>query len=393
MIAPTETPKLDVDNSEEKRPYLYGLRGILALCSIATVFFQTFVPALVREDLDGPKYQNLIRIVFSPIFWDEQLICSFFFALSSYAIALRFLHNPVPSAFSGSIIRRVFRMILATAPACGIVFGIFGGMGTENIEHFQIVLPNPTISAPDIPQNALVGLNAIFDLFWAVRDYSALAANTFWPTHTLWNLSLIFNQSWTIYFLMVILPYCRPSWHSGALAMFAGGSFWACSWGWYNAAALVLADHTVVPQLRSRLDEGLAIRKSWTWKMPYVLVAAGMMIAGFAMKFAWAVLPQYYDKELVLRPFLHLSEETDLEDYASSDAYPRLDNALVIFGTLLLTERSVLMKRCLSYRPLVLVGKRSLSKSYHTKLFYRSLVLTAIQAYSSHIVSCFGRWA
>lgn len=350
------------DDNEDKRPYLYGLRGILTLCSVLTVFFQTFVPALVWEDADGPKYQNVLRIVFSPMVWDEQLICSSFLILSSYSIALRFLHNPTSSAFSGSIIRRVFRMVLVIGPACGITFGLHAGIGTEDIKHFKTILPNPHITAPDVPANALIGLNAIFDIFWAVRDYYTLAANTFWPTHTLWNLSLIFNQSWTTYFLMVILPYCRPTWHSSALELFAIGSFWACSWGWYNAAALLLADYTIVPELRARLEDGVTMRKSWARKVPYVFVAASMIVSGFAMKFAWTVLPQYYDDELILRPFLHLSEKTTIEDYAASDPYPRLDNFLVTFGILLLTERNVLVKRFLSYKPFVLIGKRSLSK-------------------------------
>jgi hypothetical protein len=357
---PTQSQPQRSDSSET-RLHLYGLRGILALCGVTTVFVQTFIPALVSSDAHGPEYQNILRIIFSPVIWDESLITSFFLVLSCHSIALRFLGSPTPAAFSGSIIRRVIRMALLISLSCGLAFGIFGGLGTAYIEQFKEILPNQQITAPEIPENGLVALNAMFNVFWVVRDFYSQAANSFWPTQTLWNLSLIFYQSWTVYFLMIILPYTRPSWHAGALALFALGSFWVCSWGWYSAAALLLADYVKSSTLRLRLDEGLTIHKRLEWKLPYSFVGGIMMMAGFALKFTWAVLPQYYNKELVLRPFLHLSEKNSVAGFAAADPYARLDNFLVIFGILLLSETNALVRRCLSCRPLVILGKRSMS--------------------------------
>jgi hypothetical protein len=358
----TQTPAQPSEGA--KRLHLYGLRGVLAVCGVFTVFVQTFVPALVWKDEDDAGYLHVLRIIFSPTIWDERFISSFFLALSCYSIALRFLDSPTPSSFSGSIIRRVIRMPLIIALSSGVVYGIFGGIGTGYIEQFKETLPNQHIISPQVPVNGLIALNAIFDIFWAVRDYYTQAANAFWPTQTIWNLSLIFNQSWTIYFLMVILPYTRPGWHALALFTFALGSFWVCSWGWYSAAALLLADYSTSPSLRSRLDEGLTIRKSLEWKLPYKLVGSAMTIIGFALKFTWAVLPQYYNKELVLHPFIDLSEKTNVAQFAASDPYPRVDSFLVIFGILLLSETSVLARRCLSCKSLVTLGKRSMSASY-----------------------------
>jgi hypothetical protein len=343
----------------ETRVHLYGLRGILVICGIATIFVQTFIPALAFSKAHGPEYQNILRIIFSPVIWNEDLITSFFLVLSCYSIALRFLGSPSPATFSGSIIRRVIRMTIAIALACGLVFGIFGGIGTEYIDRFKEVLPNDQITTPEVPDNALVALNAIFDIFWVVRDFYLQAANTFWPTQTIWNLSLVFYQSWTVYFLMVLLPYTRPSWHAEGLAVFALGCFWMSSWGWYSAAALLMADYAKNPSLRLKLDEGLMIHKKMDWKLPYKFVGGLMMMAGFGMKFTWAVLPQYYNKELVLHPYLDLSEKTNPTKFAASGPYARVDNFFVIFGILLLAETSVLCKHCLSWKPLVLVGKRS----------------------------------
>jgi hypothetical protein len=343
--------------------HLYGLRGILAVCGILTVFVQTFIPALVWKDMHDSGYQNILRIIFSSIIWDEGLIGSFFIALSCYSIALRFLSAPTPSSFSGSIIRRVIRMTFVTAISCGIVYSTFGGIGTGYIERFTEVLPNQHITAPQVPENGLVALNAIFDIFWAVRDFYSQAANIFWPTQTLWNVSLIFSQSWTVYFLMVILPFTRPGWHAGAIFTFALGSFWTCSWGWYSAAALFLADYDTSSSLCLRLDEDLTVNTRLDWKVPYKYVGGMMAAIGFAMKSTWAVLPQYHDKELLLHPFLLLSERTNVTQFAAADPYPRLDNFLVIFGVLLLSQTSVLVRRSLSCKLLVILGKRSMSGS------------------------------
>jgi len=362
-VNPKITASVTPPKDSDKRLYLYGLRGILATCGIATIFFQTFVPGLAWKDSENPAYQNVLRIVFSPVFWDEHLLSSFFFILSGYAIALRFLSDPKPSSFAGSIVRRVVRLVVAVGLASGISSGVFAGIGTTYIDRFIEIEQNNHISAPQVPENGLVALNSIFNMYWAVTDYYNQAANAFWPTQTVWNLSLIFCQSWTTYFLMVILPYTRPGWHTGALSLFALGSFWVCSWGWFSAAALLIADYTTNSQLRLRLEEGITVNKKLDWKLPYPLVAAAMIIAGFSMKFTWAALPQFYNKELVLRPFLHLSERTNISEYAASGPYARIDNFLVILGILLLTETCIPVKSWLSSRPLVVLGKRSLSKS------------------------------
>ncbi|KAK4542403.1 hypothetical protein LTR36_006860 [Oleoguttula mirabilis] len=349
----------EIEAQPGTQSYLHGLRGVLALSSLLWIFFQTFVPSVVSHSTAGPTYQKVIRIVFSPVLWNESLISSFFFALSARAICVRFLNEPKSVAYAGSIIRRIIRMSIAVALASGIASGIFKGLGTSYVHTFKQVLPNNSIVAPDTPNNALTALNAMFDLFWVVRSYFYQAANDFWPSQTIWSLSLIYQQSWTIYFLMLILPYTRASWHWQFIAMFAFGSFWMNSWGWYDASALLLADYVINPKLRVRLDEGLSITKEW--KLPLALPGAAMMIAGLAMKYMWTAFPRYMDAELVLHPYLDLAENTTRAQFAAADPYPRLDNYLVIFGALLMVETTPQIKKLLSARWLVALGRRSLS--------------------------------
>ncbi|GAB7365588.1 hypothetical protein MBLNU230_g6659t1 [Neophaeotheca triangularis] len=347
------------DSKPEQHSHLYGLRAILTFLGLLWVFFETFIPTVVSNNTDGPTHQKVVRYIFSPLLWDISLITSFFFVLSGRAICIRFLKDSSPSTYAGTIIRRLIRLPIVLTIACAIAFGILGGTGVSYIARFKEVLPNDSIAVPDLPDRALTGLNSMFDLFWVVRNYYDQAANDFWPTHTLWNLSLIYQQSWTIYFLMVILPFTRATWHWPFLGLFALGSFWMNTWGWYDAFALLVADYAINPTLRPRFEQGLEVKQDW--HIHWAAIGGIMTVAGTAMKYVWTALPQYVDKELVLHPWVDLTENSSLREIADADPYPRVDNFLVIFGILLIVETIPVIQKLLSARWLVEIGKRSLS--------------------------------
>ncbi|KAF2772415.1 hypothetical protein EJ03DRAFT_387803 [Teratosphaeria nubilosa] len=360
IISPTLSgEQAGPEASNEEHAYLYGMRGILTISSILWIFFQTFLPTLVTNETTGPLYQKVLRIVFSPILWNESLISSFFFVLSARSICVRFLKEPKGMTFAGSVIRRIIRLGLAAGIASGIASGIMKALGSEYVHDFKVALPNASITTPKLADDGLTAVNAMFDMFWVVRSYYYQAANKLWPSNTIWNVSLIYQQSWTIYFLMVILPFTRASWHKTFLLIFSIGSFWMCTWGWYDASALLLADYVTSSDLRPRLDESLKIKEDW--KVPYSLPAAGMVLIGLAQKLCWAVFPQYVNKELLLHPFLDLSENETRASFAAADPYPRVDNWFIIFGLLLMIETTTQARNLLSSKLLVTIGKRSLS--------------------------------
>ena len=343
--------------------HLHGLRGILAISSILWVFFQTFVPTLVSGHTAGPVYQRAIRITLSPVLWNETLISSFFLTLSARAICIRFLQEPKAAAYAGSIIRRTIRMVIVVSLASAMVIGIFQGIGTSYVQTFGVTLPNTSVSAPRLPDDALTALNSIFDAFWVVRSYYYQALNDFWPSRTIWNVSLIYQQSWTVYFLMIILPYTRISWHRQFLTLFGLGSWWMNSWGYYCASALLLADYAINPELRKRMGNGLNVTKKLT--VPHNVLPIMMITLGWSMKFLWTALPQHIDAELMLHPYLDLAENTSRAQFAAADPYPRLDNYLVIFGVLLMMETNSRLRDALSAKWLVFLGVRSLSMCTH----------------------------
>ena len=340
--------------------YITGLRGILALESLLWTFLHTFVPGVVFNDTRSQTYQQVLRRVLSVPFWNASLISSFFIILSARAICLPFLQNPCPATFAGSLIHRPLRMGMSLFVASGLAMLILWSLDTTYIDEFKSTLPNAFIVTPAIPQTALVGLNSIFNLFWLVSNFYSQGGNTFWPSATLWIPSLIYYQSYTVYMLMVLLPYTRSRWHPQALALFSLGSFWLESWGWYSAAGLLLADFAIDKTLRARLTHGF--RVVGEMRCPPYLSATVLLLVGLAMKYTWTSMSQYIDSELVLHPFLHLSDYTTTETFDGRNPYPRLDDFLIIIGIMILIETLNLAQSILSARVLILLGERSLSK-------------------------------
>jgi hypothetical protein len=376
--------KWQPDTEHEIHAHIYGLRGVLAISALLWVYFQTFIPTVVADpgfETPGPTYQKIIRIVFGTLLWDETLIQSFFFALSARSICIRFLKDPKPATFSGSIVRRIIRMVIGVGVASAITSGIFHAIGTDTVKVFKETLPNKSSQSIATPESALQVFNSVFNIFWVVRGYYHQAANRFWPTATMWGVSLIYQQSWTIYFLMVILPYTRVTWHAQGLAVFAAGSFWMCSWGWYDAAGLLLAQYVINPKLQGRLTEGMKIKENV--HIPWFAPGALMFIAGAAMKYCWAVFPSLINKELLLHPFLDLSENTSRAQFAAADPYPRVDNFLIIFGLMLIIETVQPVKNVLSAKWLVELGKRSLSKLITSFTWCYIILIIHLQACSS----------
>ncbi|KAK3046136.1 hypothetical protein LTR09_012362 [Extremus antarcticus] len=340
--------------------YLTGLRGILVLESVFWIFFQTFIPALVTDDAHGPTYQHVLRIVLSVPFWNESLIISFFIILSARTICVPFLQNPCAATYARSLIRRPLRMAISLSIASGLAILILSQLGTAYIDEFKSTLPNDSVSTPATAQSAIVAFNSIFDLFWIVTDFSEQAANAFWPSATLWCPSLIYYQGYTVYMLMVILPFTRARWHPQALALFALGSFWLESWGWYSVAGLLLADFSTDGSIKAGFGHGFKI--AGDIRFAPSMSATVLIVAGLAIKYAWAAVPQYSNAELILHPTFHLSTGTTVKNFDKANPYPRVDDFLVIVGVLLFVEMSDSAKSLLSTRPLLWLGERSLSE-------------------------------
>lgn len=344
-----------------RHPYITGLRGILVIESFVWVFFQTFIPALTSNETSGPIYQDILRYLFSVPLWNASFIHNFFIILSMRTICVSFLEKPTGQKYAATIIRRNVRIVLAVGAASGLSMLIFWQIGTQYIDEFKAILPNNSIQTPSVVYDGGAAIGSLFNLFWLIQDFYTQAANSFWPTATLWVPSVIYYQSFTVYFLMVILPFTRPKWHIRGLFLFALGSFWMEYWGWYSATGLFFADLATNPTLKTELKAGLKVRGDA--RIPYWTFALVSLAAGVALKYFVIVLPQYVNKELVLHPYLDLSENYSVASTVAAGPYARFDDFLVIVGIMIAVELFEPAQRFLSLSPLVFLGERSLSES------------------------------
>lgn len=345
---------------EPRHSYITGLRGILVIQSFIWIFFETFIPTLVSNKTPGPVYQDILRYVFNVPFWNASLIYNFFVILSMRTICVSFLENPTGQTYAATIIRRTVRIVLAVGAASAISMLIFSQIGTLYVDEFKTKLPNRSIATPSVVYDGGAAIGALFNLFWLTGDWFTQAANDSWPSATLWVPSVIYYQSFTVYFLMVILPFTRPRWHIQGLGLFALGSFWMAYWGWYSATGLFFADLAINATLKADAKAGLRIGQNV--RIPYWILALISTAAGMALKYFVIVLPQFVNKELVLHPYLDLSENHSVHSFAAAGPYARLDDFLVICGIMTVVELFETAQRCLSFEPLIWLGERSFSK-------------------------------
>ncbi|GIZ41253.1 hypothetical protein CKM354_000456500 [Cercospora kikuchii] len=337
--------------------YITGLRGVLVIQSFIWTYFQTFIPTLVSRDTPGPVYQDLLREILSVPLWNQSLIYNFFIILSMRTIAVSFLKNPTGQSYAATIIRRNVRMVIILCAGSGMATLIFSRIGVGYIDEFKTKLPNESIMTPTTVYDGGAAFNSLFNLFWLTYDHYKQAANMFWPTATLWVPSIIYFQSYTVYFLMVILPFSRPKWHISGLGLFALGSFWMGYWGWYSVTGLIFADLAINATLKAELKAGLKVRDDW--RIPYAAIAPMLFAIGIAFKYAFIVRPQYMDKLLVLHPYLDISTRYSPSTTVEAGPYARLDDWFVITGILLALELFENAQYYLSFKPLVYLGERS----------------------------------
>lgn len=340
--------------------YLTGLRGILVLESLLWICVHTFIPGLTDE-IPSPGHQQVIRKTFQVILWDYSFIASFLLMLSARTVCVPFLAESSSTNYARALIHRPIHIGIPLFVAAAMAFIIFNQTGTDLITRFAANYSNPLVKPVYLPPNGLALFNSIYNTLWVVRDFPKQAANRAWPSMTLWSPSLIYFQSYTVYILMVILPFTRPRWHVRGLSLFIIAAWWMNSWGWYSATGLMIADISVNHILKSDFQFGFQITRDF--RIGNGLIGAILAIAGLVMKYIWvAARPDLEHAELMSRPSLRLSDIFTVDTFDKSSPYPRIDNYLLILGILLLVETLESTQKILSNKVLVFLGKRSFSE-------------------------------
>lgn len=348
-------------NHIASQDYLVGLRGILVLQSFLFVFFQVFLPTAIPDSKneDGPLHQIILRKSFSVIFCNESLIYSWIILLSARTIALPYLSARTREICASSVFRRSIRLWLPIFIAFSVSVATFTAADTTYITDFLTRTRNVSTETPMRMRNFLVYFNSLFDIFWMNKRFSYQAANKAFPSGTLWIVSVLFQQSYTVYMTMIIVPYTRASWRVKALLVFILTAFWVQSWAWYSVTGLLIADAVLNMDLQVRSRSGIKFGK---FRAPLWPLYAAFILTGIILQFlfiSWK--PSMRNNENYGHTGLYadgmLNEEQDLDQPLA-----RVDNYLFMLGAMLLIETYDMPQRILRSKAFVELGRRSFSK-------------------------------
>jgi hypothetical protein len=330
-------------------------------------FLRVFAPAAVKgsENEDGPAYQLALRKSLSVLFWNDTLIYGSIIFLSARTICLPFLLDSSKTVLASTVFRRGIRLWFPVAASMIVVYFVFSQAMATNLLEFASMTGNKSLDTDIyILPSSLANFNAIFMTFWISHNFQAQAASFAFPSQMLWVISAVFQQSYTVYMAMVIIPYTRPRWRIMGAAAFILTAWWVYSWAWYSISGLLVADAVMNMGLRpGGSGSYLAISKV---RIPLWVIGGLLMSAGFIMQFVWtAARPDLQNAELLYHTGIYntggLNTSVDV-----TAAQIRADCYLIVLGFFLILETSSIVQSIFRNKFLVLLGRRSLSTSRPT---------------------------
>lgn len=362
---PRSSPNSASQPYDRNQDYLTGIRGVLVPMAFLWTFLQTLAPASVKgtEQFDGPAYQLALRKSLSVLFWNDTLIYGSIIFLSARTICLPFLLEPTKTVLASTVFRRGLRLWFPIAAALIVVYFVFTHAMGGNIylTDFATLTGHNTLDTDlYILPSSLANFNAIFMTFWTTHDFQTQAANWAFPTQMLWVISAVFQQSYTVYMTMVIIPYTRARWRVLGAFAFILTAWWVYSWAWYSISGLLIADAVMNMDLRPGGNGSyFSIGKI---NIPFWMLGALSMIAGFTMQFVWvAARPDLQNAELFYHTGIYTTGGLNTGVDVTA-AQIRADCYLIVLGFSLILETSSKLQSIFRNRFLVALGKRSLSE-------------------------------
>ncbi|KAK3673539.1 hypothetical protein LTR78_006443 [Recurvomyces mirabilis] len=355
-----KTPKTAKSHHDAAQDYLTGVRGCLAIMSFLWVFMQTFAPGATygSSDTVSPSWQAALRKSLSVLFWNGSLIYSSIIFLSARTVCLPFLLNPTKLQLASSVFRRGLRLWFPTAAALVVCYIAFSNSSPQYLADFAATTGTAAVNNGTmvdslyIMPTSIVNFNSIFEIFWVSHNFSYQAGNWAFPTQTLWVITAIFQQSYTVFAVMVIIPFTRKSWRLSGATFFILTAWWVYSWAWFSISGLLLADMIVSMDFKAKF----LANRIWT-----VSVGLLCMAAGFAMEFIWATIrPELRNAEIKYHTGLYSTGGINTTVDATAPQL-RADNYLVIVGFFVLLESTHFLQKAFANPVFTFLGRRSLS--------------------------------
>lgn len=257
---------------------------------------------------------------------------------------------------ASSIFKRPFRFLPPVVFAMSIAALLNHKGGYDAIAELRVVGKNGLTGLPYQYKTVLAWLNAMFNVFW-FQD--ALQAGVLaHPGAQLWVVTTCYNESYTIYMTMLLLPYMTRYWRVQLLVLFILAAWWLNSWAWYSVTGLILADN--VQYIRAWGTQFWIVDLNHSkikFHVPYWSVPMSMVIISTFIKYFYATLrPDLYNNEYSAHTSTYLVGGT-IKGYVDySRPNQRVDNYFFVLGSLLLIEMSPRAQKFFSNGVLQYIG-------------------------------------
>lgn len=363
-----------------RKPHLEGLRGILGFFTLLAIFFRTFAPAIQTDtDLNGlfpadfvlvaPQWQNTLRKVLGPIFWDSTLLPHFFIILSgrvtlqskssvlvSGAVkasadeTLAFLERRLALPMAATAFHRPFRL-LPNLVVCLTVTSILSATHSFDAAFRMATDLRSSLAAPpQVWSSSIEYFNTLAALFFAepAFTYQDRPFSFVQPVGVLFVVPIIFQQTFTCITAAYILPYTKLKPKVIGYTAFVLLCYWVGSWAWYSLTGLAIAEFVSVysQATPSRFPLRLG-RYLGTHKVPVWVPFSVLLITGLAQKWAWASFPERRSDEYMAHTDILTGGLVRSENIAVTP-FPRIDDWMVITAILVLIEIFETPRRFLS---------------------------------------------
>ena len=355
--------------------YLLGFRGLLVIETFLWVFLQTFVPTTVAASANpnGRFYEVMIRKTLSVLFWNESFLYGAIIFLSARSIAIPFIKNPSKERIAQSVLCRGITLWLPVAFALAFAKGSMTQSEMQAIYNFKTRTNNFSMQVPYFLPNTLAYFNSVFNIFWTTHNYSIQAGSTAFPSQTLWIITAVYMQSYTVYMTMVIIPYTRKKWRVQGAVFFVLAAWWCDSWAWYTITGLLFCDMVNTMEFKAAAQRGIPISipmlrlrraDGSPFRLPVWLPAGFLMVAGYLMQYLWIDFrPNLLEKEYEYHSGLYYTGGLNYE-YLTNHSPARGDIYLILVGFFFLLESYDIVQRIFDNKVFVFLGKRSLSKLF-----------------------------
>lgn len=162
----------------------------------------------------------------------------------------------------------------------------------------------------------------------------------------LWIVPIVYQQSFTVYMVMLMFPYMTKDSRVWGLVAFIVCAWWVESWAWYSLTGLLFAEIVINMNFIEYAKSGVALPKTQK-RLSYYWVAGFFLAVGIILKYVYEdAFPNAINDELIVHTPIYGGGLN--RNYDINQPHQRVSSWFVIVGALLFIELNVFAQKLLA---------------------------------------------